>query len=130
MIDGQYFQVNASGIDDVPDSHKQKYKQFIANVDWNRSEQTWHVRIRAFHEHLTKQGIPHLFFNGNSKFERAKAQHDWGLSYWEPYTSSYHDWLQHNGHRTVSSDSYHYDERAHGAWARHMMRHILDNKLI
>jgi hypothetical protein len=131
LIDGHYHQITASGLDSVPDSHRQKYKEFVAD-GWNgfRREHHWHVRIRAFHEYLTKQHIPHLFFNGNSRFKKVKAPYDWGLSYWEPYTSSYHDWLQHNGHRTVSSDSYHYDEKAHGAWARHMMRHILDNKLI
>lgn len=130
LIDGQYFQVNASGIDDVPDSHKQKYKEFVTSVDWNRCEQTWHVRIKAFHEHLTQRGIPHLFFNGNTKFERIKGQNDWGLSYMEPYTGSYHDWLQQNGYQTVAPDSYHYDARAHGAWAKHMMRYMLDNKLL
>jgi len=129
LIDGQYFQLNASGIDDVPESHRQKYKEFVANVDWNQCEQTWHIRIKAFHDDLTKRQIPHIFFNGNTHFERIKRQNDWGLSYMEPYTGSYHSWLQKNGHQTVAANSYHYDSKAHGAWAKHLMRYIVDNKI-
>ena len=129
-IDGKYFQVNASGIDHVPESHQQKYKEFVANVDWTRSTNNWHKRIVKYHEYLTEQNIPHLFFNGNTDFSKVKEQYDFGSQYIEPYTGSYHSWLQENGHQTVSPDSYHYDERAHGAWAKRVMKHILDNKLI
>ena len=129
-INGEYFQVNASGIDWVPESHKQQYKEFVANVDWNRCTENWHKRIIRYHEYLNEQGIPHLFFNGNTDFGKIKDQFDFGPAYMDPYTGSYHDWLQANGYNTVSPDSYHYDERAHGAWAKHVMRHILDNKLI
>lgn len=130
IINGEYFQVNASGIDIVPDSHKQKYKEFVANVDWNESTRNWHSRIIKYHENLNERNIPHLFFNGNTDFGKIKEQYDFGPSYIEPYTGSYHSWLQKNGYTTVSPDSYHYDERAHGAWAKHVMRYILDNKLL
>ena len=129
-IDGKQFQVNASGIDWVPESHKQRYKEFVANVDWNRCTENWHKRIIRYHEYLNEQGIPHLFFNGNTDFGKIKDQFDFGPAYMDPYTGSYHSWLQANGHETVSPDSYHYDERAHGAWAKHVMRYILDNKLL
>jgi len=129
-IDGEYFQVNASGIDWVPDSHKERYKEFIASIDWTRCTNNWHKRIVKYHEYLSKQGIPHLFFNGNSNFSKIKEQYDFGPSYIEPYTGSYDKWLQDNGYSTVAPDSYHYDERAHGAWAKRVMRHILDNKLV
>ena len=129
-INGEYFQVNASGIDWVPDSHKEKYKEFVANVDWNRCTENWHKRIIRYHEYLNEQGIPHLFFNGNTDFGKIKNQYDFGPAYMDPYTGSYDSWLQENGYNTVAPDSYHYDERAHGAWAKRVMRHILDNKLI
>ena len=129
-INGEYFQVNASGIDHVPDSHKEKYKEFVATVDWNRCTENWHKRIIRYHENLKERNIPHLFFNGNTDFGRITDQYDFGPAYMDPYTGSYHSWLQANGHETVSPDSYHYDERAHGAWAKHVMRYILDNKLI
>jgi hypothetical protein len=129
-INGEYFQVNASGIDWVPESHKQQYKEFVANVDWNRCTENWHKRIIRYHEYLNEQGIPHLFFNGNTDFGKIKDQYDFGPAYMDPYTGSYDSWLQENGYNTVAPDSYHYDERAHGAWAKRVMRHILDNKLI
>jgi hypothetical protein len=129
-IDGTFYQVNASGIDDVPDSHKAQYKEFITNVDWFKCERNWHERIKLFHENLDKRGIPHLFFNGNAHFERITDHYDWGSSYIDPYTGSYHSWLQDNSYQTVAPGSYHYDEKAHGAWAKYIMRHILDNKLI
>lgn len=129
-INGEFFQVNASGIDHVPDSHKEKYKEFVSTVDWTKCTNNWHKRIIKYHEHLTEQGIPHLFFNGNIDFSKVKDQYDFGLSYMEPYTGSYHSWLQANGYQTVAKDSYHYDSKAHGAWAKRMMRYLLDNKII
>ena len=66
---GTYFQVNASGIDDVPDSMKLRYKNFVANVDWKKCTQYWHDTIWGFHQELEQQQIPHIFFNGNSHFE-------------------------------------------------------------
>jgi len=129
-IDGEFYQVNASGIDWVPDAHKERYKEFVASVDWNRCTENWHRRIIRYHEDLDKRGIPHLFFNGNTDFSRIREQHDFGSAYIDPYTGSYHTWLQENGYQTVAPDSYHYDERAHGAWAKRVMRYILDNKLL
>lgn len=129
-VNGEFFQVNASGIDHVPGSHKERYKEFVANVDWTRCTTNWHKRIIKYHEYLSEQGIPHLFFNGNTDFSKVNERYEFGPSYVEPYTGSYHSWLQANRYKTVSPDSYHYDERAHGAWAKHIMRHILDNKLL
>ena len=131
-IDGEMFQVNASGIDHVPDSHKKKYKQFVANVDWQECTRRWHKEIWKFHNELTKKNIPHIFFNGNTDFGSIRDQKDWGTSYIGPYdkTQTYHNQLQALGHNTVSKDSYHYDEQAHSEWSKFMIRYILDNKII
>jgi hypothetical protein len=39
-------------------------------------------------------------------------------------------WLRRNGHDTVSPNSWHFGEAAHGAWARFMLQYIVNNKLI
>jgi len=132
QIDGKWFQINASGIDDVPDSHKQKYKEFVANVDWQKCTEHWHSEIWKFHKELTDKNIPHIFFNGNTNFSKIRDQKDWGISYMDPYDESatYHNQLQALGYKTVSKDSYHYDAQAHSAWSKIMIRYIVDNKLV
>ena len=54
LIDDVYYQVGSSGIDDVPESHQQQYKEFVVNTDWNRVTQYWHNRIWQFF-HLSPQ---------------------------------------------------------------------------
>ena len=132
LIDNKWFQVNASGIDDVPDSHKQRYKEFVADVDWTKCTTNWFKRIKAYHEYLDSQGIKHVFFNGNSDFSKIKDRYDFGKSYIDPYTTegTYHGWLQAKGHKTVSKNSYHYDAQAHSEWSKFMVRYLLDNKLV
>ena len=131
-IDNEWFQVNASGIDNVPDSHKQKYKQFVAKVDWNKCTNNWFTRIKAYHIYLESQGIKHIFFNGNTDFSMIKDRYDFGISYIDPYTpeGTYHGWLQDNGHKTVHKNSYHYDNQAHSDWSKFMVRYIVDNNLV
>jgi len=132
LIDNKWFQVNASGIDDVPNSHKQRYKEFVANVDWTKCTTNWFKRIKAYHEYLDSQGIKHVFFNGNSDFSKIKDRYDFGKSYIDPYTpeGTYHGWLQAKGHKTVSKNSYHYDAQAHSEWSKFMVRYLVDNKLV
>ena len=43
LIDGTYYQINASGIDNVPISHQQQYKEYIDNVDWLQSTEQAHT---------------------------------------------------------------------------------------
>jgi hypothetical protein len=47
--DGQTWQVNASGIDQVPPELQTRYKQFVANVDWKTATQQAHNKIWHFH---------------------------------------------------------------------------------
>ena len=49
LIDGEYYQVNASGIDEVPASHQQAYKEFVANLDWTAKTEQAHHDIWQFH---------------------------------------------------------------------------------
>jgi hypothetical protein len=75
-----------------------------------------------------------VFFNGNNHFAEISLdqRHDWGASYIGPYDAqmTWDQWLRRNGHETVSPNSWHFGEAAHGAWARFMLQYIVDNKLI
>ena len=70
----QYFQVNASGQDMVPQELQEKYRQYIMGIDWEWKTQEAHDQIWQFHKELEAQGIKHIFFNGNTDFSKIKDQ--------------------------------------------------------
>lgn len=131
LIDGTYYQVNASGTDDVPDSHKQKYKEYIANVDWLAKTQEAHARIYAFHLDLKRKNIKHIFFNGNNDFSKIKKQRNWSKNYIGPYDPNQtYNSIVGAKCDTVSPTSYHYGVDGHRVWAQYITKYIVDNKLI
>ena len=132
LIDGTYYQVNASGVDVVPESHRQQYKEYIANIDYGKNMADAHEDIWNFHQDLDLLGVKHIFFNGNSSFQGWQSQKDWGNSYIKPYDAAgtYHGWLRNNGFETVSKNSWHFGKEAHSAWAHFMLQYIVANKLI
>jgi len=130
--DGTYFQVNASGIDDVPESMKLRYQNFVIDVDWQACTQMWHDQIWEFHQELEQQEIPHIFFNGNNHFGSIKQQHDWGTSYIGPYdpNSTFDAILKQNNYQTVAPNSWHFGKEAHSFWANYVLQYIVRNQLI
>jgi hypothetical protein len=134
LIDGVYYQVNASGADHVPVSHQQAYKEYIAGISWYDVCVAAHQMIWDFHSELTQQGIQHVFFNGNTSLEEMPADQrlDWGSSYIDPYNAkmTYSQWLLDNGFETVAPDSWHFGKEAHSAWAHFMLQYIVKHKLI
>lgn len=134
MIDGTYYQINASGQDSVPADHQDRYRQFIADVDWDRCTRHWHDEIWRLHEHLDQQGIRHVFFNGNNHFGSIPEdqRRDWGATYIAPYdpAHTYDQWLKSHGHDTVAPNSWHFGREAHAAWARFMLQYVISNKLL
>lgn len=134
LIDGRYYQITASGTDDVPADYQQQYKQFVVDTDWRTSARSWHDRIWEFHQRLLAQGIQHVFFNGNSHFGSIdpNQRQDWGSHYIEPYAAAgtYDAWLKSRGHHTVSPESWHFGREAHAAWARFMLQYAIAHKLV
>lgn len=132
--DGTYIQVNASGIDDVPESMQLRYKNYVIDVNWDSCTRDWHDKIYEFHLELEQQGYRHIFFNGNNHFAAIPEEQrkDWGTSYIDPYdlTATYDVWLKRNGHTTVSPDSWHFGSGAHAQWARFMLKYIMNNQLL
>jgi hypothetical protein len=133
-IDDQVFQVTASGIDDVPESHHARYRNWIADMDWQSVTKTAHDDIWTFHKELEDLGARHVFFNGNNHFGNLpeSLRRDWGISYIGPYDAgaTYDQWLKSHGFDTVSPKSWHFGEDAHAAWSRFMLQYIMSNNLM
>jgi hypothetical protein len=132
LHNGIWYQVNASGIDTVPDELQERYKHFVINVDWNIKTPESHNKIWTMHQYLKEQGIRHLFFSGHSTFSDIQNHYNWGKNYMHPYVreESYHNWLINNGGTYANAASYHFDAKSHRLWADHVLQYINDNNLI
>lgn len=122
--DDVYWQINAGGIgEDWPPVIKEKYKKWIARVDYTEKLYQTHEKIWAFHKELGS--IPHLFFNTYTFFNGIN-QLNWDNCYIEPYNKEYtfYHWLNNQGFNTVNQTSYHYGVSAHRAWAKFLLTHI------
>lgn len=130
--EGVYYQVNASGVDYVPDALKDRYKEYIASIDWNICTQNWHDKIWEFHTKLTNQGIQHIFFNGNNDFSKITNKKDWGTNYIGPYDPklTFNNLIRARGIQTVAPNSWHFGKDGHSYFHRFMLQYIIDNKLI
>ena len=128
----QYFQVNASGIDHVPQAWQERYRQYIMGIDWEQKIKQAHEEIFQFHQQLNGQQIPHIFFNGNTDFSKIKDQQNWGASYIGPYdpAQTFDAIVRSQGIETVAPNSYHYGRDAHSSFHRFMLNHIVMNKFI
>jgi len=129
LIDGTYYQINASGIDHVPESHQELYKQFVASVDWMQCTQQAHDEIWKFHLELEQVNIPHVFFNGNSDFSRITDRQNWLMNYLAPYDPSqtFDSILQQNSHYRLPN-SWHFGKQAHSFFAQFMLQYCIDNQ--
>jgi hypothetical protein len=131
---GTYYQVNASGIDHVPDELKEQYKNFVVGVDWKQVTDQAHQTIWDFHLELNALGVKHVFSNGNNHFGNIQPadRRYWGNSYIGPYDPvlTYDQWLKNNGFQTVAPDSWHFGQEAHTAWSRYVLQYMIQHKLI
>jgi len=130
--EGHDFQVNASGIDDVPPELQERYKQFIVDVDWEKCRQRAHEEIWEFHKELEALGIRHVMFNGNNHFSGIADQKDWGVSYIGPYNPelTYDKVLRTNNFKTVNPESWHFGPEAHCFWGEYLLQYIKINQLL
>ena len=132
LHNGTWYQVNASGVDWVPDDLRQRYKEFIAGIDWQQKTQQAHEAIWQLHQELVNKSIRHLFFSGHSTFSDIQNQHIWGRYYMDPYLrqGSYHNWLAQNGGTYANPASYHFDAKSHRLWADHVLQYINRNQIL
>ncbi len=132
LHDGVYYQVNASGIDHVPQPLQEKYRHYIVGIDWEYKTQQAHDEIWAFHKELEAQGIKHIFFNGNTDFSKIKDQRVWDMCYVAPYepTMTFDAIVRKQGIDTVAPNSYHFGKDGHSFFNRFMLQYIITNKFI
>ena len=127
----RFWQVNAGGIGhDWPEPIKEKYKPWIANLDYTKKQEQALWDIWAFDRYLRDHEIKHYFFN---TFEPLYVAHDvkFGQSFLEPYNRNftYYNWLKDNGFTTVNPNSYHFGPDAHRAWAKFLLHNMVLNEL-
>jgi hypothetical protein len=132
---GITYQVNGSGIDMVPPELKEKYKQFVIDINWKEKTEQAHNDIWGFHKELLNQNIPHIFFNGNHAFTQYNhtiEQLDWGNNYIGPYdpNKTYDAVIRNSGIETVAPNSYHFGKDGHSFFHRFMLQYIIDNNFI
>jgi len=124
LHDGVYWQVNAGGIGhDWPIPIKEKYKDYISNLNWLEKTNNAHAQIHEFHTELLDLGIPHLFFNTYNDFS-TQDQANWNNSYVDPYNPNmtYWKWLTNQGFQ--SNPSYHFRADAHRKWAEFLLPYL------
>lgn len=124
LYNGIYWQVNAGGIGhDWPESVKERYQEYIANLDWNASAADAHDQIFELHTELSDLKIPHLFFNTYSNFSNQITK-IWNESYIEPYDPGMTYWHYLTNLGFKSNPSYHFGADAHRKWAEFLMPHL------
>lgn len=130
-IGGKYYQVNASGIDIVPESHQQQYKEYIAGIDWQQKTAGAHLKIWNFHLYLETLGVKHVFFNGNNDFSEISNPQDWGNSYIDPYNpNATYTGILNQKYETVSPVSWHFGADAHRHWANYLLKYLISNNMV
>ena len=132
FYEGEWWQVNASGIDHVPPELQDEYREFVIGIDWRQATETAHKAIWDFHQELNIKGIRHLFFNGNSHFGGSRHRHDWDHSYIAPYdpTQTFDRVLRNRGFSTVKPDSWHFGPDAHCFWGEYLLQYIKTHNLL
>ena len=131
-IEGEYYQIGASGLDHVPPEFNDRYRQFVLEVDWSACERFWHDQIWQLHRWLNRSGIRHVFFNGNNFFGTISNPKSWGSSYLDPYRvkGTWDHVLRQNNYQTVTPQSWHFGADAHCFWSQYLLQYCIDNHLV
>ena len=129
---GITYQVNGSGIDQIPPEAAERYRNYIIGLDWQLKTEEAHKEIWEFHQELSKKNIRHIFFNGNNDFSKIKEQQNWGSNYIGPYdpAQTYDAVIRAAGVDTVAPKSYHFGKDGHAVWNRFILNYIIKNKFI
>jgi hypothetical protein len=132
LHNGVYYQVGSSGIDHVPQELQEKYRNYVIGTDWKSKTEQAHKEIWTFHQQLTKQGIKHIFFNGNNDFSSITQRKKWGINYIGPYdpAQTYDAVIRSAGIDTVMPNSWHFGRDGHAVFSRFILNYIINNKIV
>ena len=131
--EGEYYQVNGSGIDQVPKELATKYKQWVidTNLKWREHHIKWHQKIWDLHEELKEKDIKHLFFNSHISLSLVNDRKDWDHNYINPYeeNQTYFNMLKEKGFSVrpsvvAEAGGGHYMADGHQAWAHYLLPHL------
>jgi hypothetical protein len=123
----RFWQVNAGGVgQDWPDEIKERYKTYIASLEYQKLVNKSHRYIYNWHKSLEDRGINHFFFTCFEEFKNVET-FDWNGRYLEPYNPefTYYNWCKAQGFKTVRPDSYHFGPDAHRAWANFLYQNMI-----
>jgi|TARA_R110000851_G_scaffold142383_2_gene280915 hypothetical protein len=136
---GEFYNIMQGWYKHLPPVLLERYYNWMNTQDSDlltiKSKQC-HKDIIGLHQYLNKKNIPHLFFNCMYNFVHTvdgttgDEPFDWDNRYIGPYdkNKSYYWYLKNNGFE--SDHWYHFDEYAHALWAKRLINHIKENKLI
>ena len=116
----------SAGINDIKPALLDRYRKWVAGLDYRAKEAESHEKIHELHEKLRDLGIPHLFFNAMWHFSPMQAQKEWHGSYVDPYDPemSYAEWAVRNGFGTDRLQ--HFGPEAHRSWADLLFNRLTD----
>lgn len=123
----QYYDVNSSGHDVMPEQLQSRYRSWVLDQSTetlHEKSRYWNDAFYQLHVELCELGIRHLFFNSLYNFFGIKNYHDWGDSYLGPYDNnlSYYWYLKNQG--CCADRWYHYDQRGHAVWAQRLLKEL------
>ena len=134
---GRRFDVNASGLDSVPDELKEDYKRWVIEQrqdnQSHKSRKTYEEIVKL-HLRLKENKVPHLFFNAIMPFQHEEPtddlhKHDLGSNFYGPYDndSSYFWNLKSRGF--VPTKTNHYLKDGQKYWAELIFKQLQEHKL-
>jgi len=127
----RYWQVSVGGMgEDWPLDIRHRYKEYIANLDYERKMQEQAAKIWQLGHEIGELEIPYLFFTCYEPFSHG-PQYFWGDTYLEPYNRdfTYYNWSIAQGFKPVYPGSYHFGPDAHAAWAEFLYQKIVQKNL-
>jgi hypothetical protein len=129
LHEGVYYQVNASGQDQVPPELQERYRNYVIGTDWPTKTQQAHDLIWEFHLELDQKRIPHVFVNGNNNFSRVTTHQNWRANYIAPYDPSqtFDSMLRQNGF-DPHPGTWHFGKDAHRFFAQFMLQYCIDHQ--
>lgn len=114
------------GIKRIKPAWEQRYKEWVAGLDYKSKETEAHDKIYELHHKLYMLKIPHLFFNAMWHFSPMQVQKDWHDCYLSPYDPelSYSHWAVQNGFGKAREQ--HFGPEAHRQWADILFNRLTD----
>lgn len=129
--DNRWYQISAGGVgEDWPEAIKDRYKQWIVELNYQAMMNKMHRSIHNLHHQLSDMGVNHFFFTCYESFSNVEPL-DWNQCYLDPYNPdmTYFNWCKQQGFKTVRPDGYHYGADAHQAWAEFLYPQIVQSCL-